>query len=124
MQQRPDINPSPRRFWSYCLAYLGWFAAIAASCYLLFLYHSVFTHWYVLLELKHSAYRASSQFFMIFGGIVWLVFIFFTDDYLKVGVEKRVLRHRLIVIFVALLLCAFLAGALKLVTQPLLGVIS
>jgi hypothetical protein len=124
MNKLPDINPSPRRFWSYCLAYLAWFTAIAISGYLFLLFHTVFTKWYIALGLRHSAYRASSQLFMIVGGIVWLVFIFFTDDYLKSGIEKRTLNHRLVLVFSALLLLALLAGASSLLTRPLLGVTS
>jgi len=123
-----DINPKQvqrrfqKRLWMYGLVYLFWFLAIIVSGIVFLGLHSVIEQWYVALKLRPSAHKVTSRFYLFFGAIVWLAFIFFAEGYFREGITKRVLLPRLMQVFISLFFAVLLVGIAYILIGPFLGV--
>lgn len=111
-----------KRLLNYGLVYLVWFLTIIVSGIVFLGLHSVIEQWYVALRLRPSAHKVTSRFYLFFGAIVWLVFIFFAEGYFRDGLTKSVLSQRILQVFTALFLAVLLVGIAYILIGPFLGV--
>lgn len=111
-------------FWSYLLAYTAWILSIALSGLLFLLLRSVIAQWYVILDFNPWAHSAVARFYFFFGGMAWLIFIFFAEHYFTSSIGKHRLGQRIIQVLAILLILIGSATLSLVMIAPFLGVSS
>lgn len=100
--------------------YVAWVIAIALSGVGFWLLRSAISQWYIVLSLPPNAHKAIDRSLLLFGGALWVFMIFYIEGYLRQGIKRHNLGHRLRVTF-ARLGGFVLVGALLLWSVQWLG---
>ena len=97
--------------------YLAWLLAIVLSGVGFWLMRSAISQWYIVLPLPPNAHKVTDRSLIFFGGTFWVFLIFYLEGYLRQGIKRHNLVHRLRVTFTRLggfiLLCGVLLWAVQ-----------
>lgn len=97
--------------------FLAWLANVALGFWILVVLHNmlltILAAWYVGESVVRSwRARALNQFYFPISGLIYLIFIFAVDGYLRAGLEKRDLIRRFVKVTAIELLILFPADLL------------